>query len=121
MNNHLPWLTSQPSNVPARRRSNPVPGWRTACLLLPLSLLLSVAAAAPPRIVGQLLNVSGDVEVQRANEPVRKGTLLFQLHQGDVLKVRSGGGAEVVLFQNGARLLLSGPSAARVGSGELKP
>src|SRR2546430_1339195 len=98
MNKHLLRIVRPPSNGPARQRSDPALGRRTACPLLPFALLLSVAAAAPPRMVGQLLNVSGDVEVQRANGPVRKGTLLFQLHQGDVLKVRGGGAAEVVLF-----------------------
>jgi hypothetical protein len=91
----------------------------TCCLVLPLWLLL--APASRPAVVGQLLNVSGGVEVQRGGEAARKGTLLYQLRQGDLLKVRGGGSAEVVLFRNGARFVLSGAASARVGDGDLKP
>jgi hypothetical protein len=109
----------------------PVANWRAsalvrhvnkaAALLLPFLLLPVMAAAAPPRTVGQLLNVNGSVEVHRSNGPAQKGTLLFQLQAGDVLNVRNGGQAELVLFENGHRFLLDGPSAARVEAGGLKP
>src|SRR5205807_8711733 len=102
--------------------------WRSPMdKLLALVLTLGlVSAASPrslaaPRAVGQLLNVTGRVEVQRAGQPVRKGTLLFQLQPGDLLVAREGGVAEVVLFKNGARFWLSGGGAARVEPLALQP
>jgi hypothetical protein len=86
--------------------------------LLPISLCL--ASPTPPRAVGQLLNTTGNVQIQRGSQPARKGELLFPLYQGDLLRVGAGGSAEVVLFQNGARFRLSGASTARVGPSELK-
>src|SRR5438132_10730051 len=89
-------------------------------------LLALVMGAAPcfsaaSRPVGQLLNVTGTVEIQHAGQPLKKATLLAQLRPGDVLQVRSGGSAEVVLFRNGARFLLSGAGTARVEPAGLKP
>jgi tetratricopeptide repeat protein len=91
----------------------------TGCLsLLPISFSL-LSSPAPP-VAGQVLNVAGRVEIQRAGQPVQKGTLLFQLRRGDLLKVQEGGSAEVVLFQNGARYRLSGAATARVELADLK-
>jgi hypothetical protein len=115
MNSYLLRLMGQPWKERRRRNRKSTPAMGGALLLVPLAFHFSGAAAAPPRVVGQLLNVTGDVKVQRSSEPVRKASLLFPLHEGDVLRVGNDGSAEVVLFQNGARLLLSGPGAARVG------
>src|SRR5438067_507896 len=72
-----------------------------AALLLFAGLAPRVSAA--PGAVGQLLNVAGRVEIQRGKGPARRGTLLFPLQSGDVVKVAEGGVAQVVLFQNGAQ------------------
>jgi hypothetical protein len=71
--------------------------------------------------VGQLLNVAGRVEVQRGKQPAVAGTLLFQLDKGDVLTLRAGGSAQVVLFKDGARFALSEGSSARVAADGLEP
>src|SRR5262249_35900566 len=71
-------------------------------------------ASVKTQIVGQLLNVVGRVEIQRAQEPLLKGTLLFLLQVGDRLTVREGGSAEMVLSQNGARFALPEGSSVRV-------
>src|SRR5712692_3620795 len=89
--------------------------------LLALVMGAAPCSSAASRLVGQILNVTGTVEFQRAGQPLRKATLLAQLQQGDVLQVRSGGSAEVVLFRNDAHFLLSGASAARVEPVGLKP
>jgi len=94
---------------------------RAIFLTLGLATVAALPSAAAPQAVGQLLNVTGRVEVQRAGQPVRKGTLLFQLQPGDLLVVREGGVAEVVLFKNGARFSLPGDSAARVEPLALQP
>jgi hypothetical protein len=86
-----------------------------------LPLCFSLVSAAPPGAVGQLLDVKGSVEIERARQPVRRGTLLLQLEQGDLLRLREGGSAQVVLFRNGARFSLSGTTTARVGLTDLKP
>jgi hypothetical protein len=101
------------------RMSNP------SLVLVSLFLLFTLctrsSTAAVQQAVGQLLNVTGTVEVQRARQPVKRASLLYQLQQGDLLRVRDGGSAEVVLFQNGARFSLSGSGTARVGLTDLKP
>lgn len=81
---------------------------------LTLALLAVRASAAAPPSVGQLLDVKGGVEILRAGQPSRRGTLLSPLLALDRLVVPAGGSAEVVLFRNGVRFVLVGPSAARV-------
>jgi hypothetical protein len=90
-------------------------------LLIPGAVIASIAIPYPghslsaeSRPVGQLLNVAGRVDIQRAHHPPIVATLLFPLQTGDVLMVRDGGSAQVVLFQNGVRLTLPAGSTARV-------
>src|SRR5690242_2388859 len=92
-----------------------------ATVMAAVALGLAACVAAQTRPVGQLLNVAGRVEVQRAGKPALKGTLLLPLQSGDHLKVGDGGSAEVVLFQNGARLGLPAGCAVVVTASALKP
>jgi len=80
--------------------------------------LLAQGQAAAPEPAAQLLNVKGSVEVRRAGE-ARPATLLMTLQPGDVVRVRPGGAAEVVLTGTGARFGLSSGSAAQVNASGL--
>jgi tetratricopeptide (TPR) repeat protein len=109
-----------------RRQSHGRLPYRLAAYyLLPTAFCLLPSAFCPPaqaqtHTVGQLLNVTGRVDVQRGKQAVMKGTLLFQLEKGDVLTSRAGGAAEVVLFKDGARFGLPAGSSARVGAAGLE-
>src|SRR5437879_5363576 len=93
--------------------------------LFGIALLLFSCLAPPvsaaPGAVGQLLNVAGRVEIQRGKGPARRGTLLFPLQSGDVVKVAEGGAGQIVLFLNGARFALAAKSVAAVSPTALRP
>src|SRR5438067_2293940 len=67
-----------------------------------------------PEPAAQLLNVKGSVEVKHAGEPAAKATLLTPLQPGDLVRVQTGGRAEVVFVGTGARFGLASGSAAVV-------
>src|SRR5437879_3331921 len=87
-----------------------------------------LAAALPPpargattrRPVGEILNVTGRVEVRRGPQRL-KGDLLFWLQRGDRVAVADRGSAEIVLFRNAARFTLPARCTARVEPATLKP
>src|SRR5947208_13412946 len=77
----------------------------------PITLLVTLAMgigaltgmAAPSRSVGQLLDVTGPVEIERARQKPVKVCMLFPLRIDDRLRVGAGGTAQLVLFRSGAR------------------
>jgi len=85
-----------------------------------LVLAAGTVRAAEPKSVGQLLNVTGSVEVRRPKERPAKGVLLHPLRAGDVVAASRSGSAEVVLFADGARFSIPGGSSARVEANGLK-
>lgn len=62
----------------------------------------------------------GSVVVQHTGQPSQRGTLLFPLQAGDIVTVRPGGSAELVLFENGARYALPAGTAARVEAARVR-
>jgi hypothetical protein len=86
--------------------------------------LLARGAAAPAarrETVGQLVFVTGRVQIRAPGHPAAKGERFTPLAAGDVVDVGPGGTAELVLFENGASFALTAGSTAQVGRMELKP
>lgn len=81
-------------------------------------VLLGGARLAPAQggAVGQFINTTGTVTVQKASGATVKGALLVPVENADVIRVADGGRAEVVLFSNGARFALPAGSVAAVSS-----
>ncbi len=81
-----------------------------------IAALFTGALAGPvaAQIVGQLLNVRGEVAIQRGRQRPQHAETGSQLRPADRVTTR-GGAAEVVLFRDGQRFELLSGSTVRVG------
>lgn len=86
-----------------------------------LAAALVPGARAQGKPAGQVINLTGAVEVRRSGQAPAKAGLLFQLQPGDTLVVPARGAAEVVLFGTGDRFSLAPSSTARVTESGLAP
>jgi hypothetical protein len=92
-----------------------------AAVALLLPMLLVAWLPAESRVVGQILDLKGRVEIQRGKGKALPGTLVFPLETRDVLHVGEGGAVEVVLFAKGVRFRLAGAGSVQIAQETLVP
>ncbi len=91
--------------------------WLIAPMLAALVLAGGVTGA---QVVGRLSGIRGTVEVQHGRQPARRADLSAVLQPGDVVTVRKGALADLVLTRTQARFRLASGSRVRVESERLQ-